>query len=273
MSASHTAPDAITLTRFTPDHIPGALRLSQEAGWPHRAEDWALTLSVSDGVVALEGDRVVGTALLSSFGPVAMVNMIIVDAAMRGRGLGRRLMNAVLESGADQELRLTATTDGLPLYEKLGFEVTGAVVQHQGVALPADPGRQVSFGAQVLQMAELDRAASGLERATLLDAIAADGEVLSCAGGFALLRDFGRGKLLGPVVARDCDTACALIRAAASHCAGQFLRIDLTGPALSAEMEALGLNHVGGGTAMALRQTSRTQDKYKTYALVSQALG
>ena len=64
------------LTAFTPAHLPQALRLSQQAGWPHRAEDWALTLSVSQGVVALDEGRVVGTALCSPFGPVASSSMV-----------------------------------------------------------------------------------------------------------------------------------------------------------------------------------------------------
>ncbi|WP_234818623.1 GNAT family N-acetyltransferase [Sinorhizobium fredii] len=48
------------------------------------------------------------------------INMIIVDESQRGRGLGRQLTSAVMELAGDRECRLTATSDGLPLYEKLG---------------------------------------------------------------------------------------------------------------------------------------------------------
>lgn len=265
-----TAPPV--LTDFTSEHIPGALRLSQAAGWPHRSEDWALTLSVSRGVVALKDGDVVGTALCSEFGPVVRINMIIVDERMRGQGLGRRLMNAVLDLAAGREMRLTATADGLPLYEKLGFMATGEVHQHQGIAVAAEPQLPVTTG-DADGIAAMDLAASGMDRPALLSRIAATGEVLRAEGGFALLRDFGRGKVLGPVVAADAATARALISAGASRCAGTFLRLDLADDALSAHAEALGLAPAGGGTVMLKPAQSRGPAPFETYALASQALG
>lgn len=276
-AASPLAADApeITITRFAPAHIAGALRLSREAGWPHRAEDWELTLSVSQGVVALEGDEVVGTALCSLFGEVATINMIIVDARMRGRGLGRKLMQAVLEIGGTRELRLTATADGLPLYEKLGFEATGEIFQHQGIAKAAAPELPVEVAAKVdaAALAAMDRVASGLDRAGLLATIAERGELLRAERGFALLREFGRGTVLGPMVAQDAETARALLAAGATRCAGEFLRVDLTGPALTDHAESLGLVHSGGGTAMKKAASAAPTSDFKTYALASQALG
>jgi GNAT superfamily N-acetyltransferase len=261
------------LEAFTPAHLPQALRLSEQAGWPHRAEDWALTLSVSQGVVALEGGRVVGTALCSAFGPVATLNMIIVEEAMRGRGLGRALMEAIIALAGDREMRLIATTDGLPLYEKLGFRATGQIAQYQGVAAGAMPELAVATGnpADIDRLAPTDRAASGMDRALLLRDIAAGGEVLLCNGGFALLRPFGHGRVVGPITAPDPATARALMADAASRCAGNFLRLDLRmGQGLEAMAASLGLARVGGGTAMVRNpQTSAPT----TFALISQALG
>ncbi|ANT63692.1 hypothetical protein AYJ57_24785 (plasmid) [Salipiger sp. CCB-MM3] len=268
------APEII-LAPFSPDHLTGALRLSREAGWPHRAVDWDLTLSVSKGVVAVQGGEVVGTALCSLFGEVAAINMIIVDARMRGRGLGRKLMQAVLEIGGTRELRLTATADGLPLYEKLGFEATGEIFQHQGIAKATAPELPVQVAAKVdaTALAAMDRAASGLDRAGLLATIAERGELLRAERGFALLREFGRGKVLGPVVAQDAETARALLAAGATRCAGEFLRVDLTDAALAPHAESLGLGHAGGGTAMKKAARAATDSEYTTYALTSQALG
>jgi GNAT superfamily N-acetyltransferase len=272
-------PDATTglaLVPFRAEHLPGAQALSAAAGWPHRAEDWALTLSVSHGVVALHAGRVVGTALCSVFGPVAALNMIIVDAAMRGRGLGRTLMAAIIDLAGAREMRLTATEAGLPLYRKLGFAEVGQIVQHQGVALAAVPERPVrSGGADIAALAQADTAASGMDRAALITRIAATGEVLRCDGGFALLRAFGRGHVLGPVVAQDATAARALMAAAATGLAGQFLRIDLPAErGLSGFAETLGLARVGGGTAMVRSpHPPRPPSPYHTFALASQALG
>ncbi len=267
----------IILKPFGPEHISDGVRLSQAVGWPHRVEDWALTLSVSEGVVALSDGAVVGTALCSTFGDVAAMNMIIVDAAMRGRGLGRVLMEQIIALGGARELRLVATADGLPLYEKLGFVPCGEILQHQGIARATLPDHPVSTGtlADAERLVAMDTKASGLSRADLIAAIAKKGEVLVADRGIALLRDFGRGCVLGPVVAQDDATARALVAEAARRCDGQFLRVDLPAQrGLAACAEDLGLVHVGGGIAMhrAPRSVPPSED-FRTYALASQALG
>lgn len=266
----------ITFAPFTADHLADALRMSQAVSWPHRAEDWALTLSVSSGVVALAEDRVVGTALCSSFGGVAALNMIIVDAALRGRGLGRALMERVIAIAGARELRLVATTDGLPLYKKLGFVATGQILQHQGIARAATPELPVAVGTvdDITRVVEMDRAASGLSRDALLGTIVRQGALLTADAGFAVVRDFGRGKVLGPVVARDAATARALMAKAASRCAGQFLRVDLVEEGGLAEYaEALGMASAGGGVVMHCCAKPAVPSEYNTYAFVSQALG
>ncbi|SDX64871.1 GNAT family N-acetyltransferase [Roseicitreum antarcticum] len=272
-----TQPDLTTLefTPFTAQHLTGALALSRALNWPHRLEDWALSFSVSQGVVAMAGGRVVGTALCSMHGPVATLNMIIVDEAMRGRGLGRQLMQRIIALAETREMRLVATDDGKPLYRKLGFEDCGQIVQLQGVANAATPERPVQAGPVDLELlAQMDTAASGLERVALLTRIAASGVTLRTDGGFALLREFGRGHVLGPVVAQDAGAGRALIAAGATQMAGQFLRIDVTAAhGLAPFVETLGLSPVGGGTAMVHSPRARAASDYHTYALVSQALG
>lgn len=266
------AEGAVTLVPFDPAHLSAALHLSQEAGWPHRAEDWALTLSASEGVVALAEGRVVGTALSSRFGCVATLSMILVDSAMRGRGIGRALTSAAMALAGDRELRLVATAAGAPLYDMLGFAEMGRIHQHQGHARPAVPERAVTTGGlpDIPRLADLDTAATGLARAPLLGAVAATGQVLLTEGGFALLREFGRGWVLGPIVTSDDTAARALLAEAAARCDGQFLRVDLRGGGLSDFAETLGLVGAGGGIAM--RRNIRTPAP-TSHALLSQALG
>lgn len=267
--------DTLQLLDFSPKHVPEALRLSQQVGWPHRREDWALTLSQSTGVVVCNDDRVVGTALVSLFGDVATLSMIIVDEALRGQRLGRTLMAAIIARAEDRELRLVATQDGLPLYRKLGFETAGEIAQLQGIARAVPPDRPVHEGAADLgPLVALDRAATGMDRTDLLRRITAEGTVLAAETGFAVLRDFGRGKLLGPIVAEDLGTAKALVAAASQTHAGGFLRLDTPDPELGAFAETLGLAHVGGGTRM--RRNAKAQARttpVQTFGLVSQALG
>ena len=135
----------ITFETMTPEHLDGAVELSRQAKWPHRREDWELVQSVSQGIVALEDERVVATIMMTPYGDdAATINMVIVDAAMRGRGLGRKLMEEALAKAGERTCYLVATQEGLPLYERLGFVATGEIVQHQGEALPVDAPAHVS---------------------------------------------------------------------------------------------------------------------------------
>ncbi|MBO9467812.1 GNAT family N-acetyltransferase [Tropicibacter sp. R15_0] len=269
------AVETLRLEAFEPEHLSDAVRLSQQVSWPHRAEDWALTLSQSQGVVAKLGDKVVGTALVSLFGDVATLSMIIVDQEQRGKRIGRRLMEAIIGMADGREMRLVATTDGLPLYRKLGFQVIGEVEQFQGIAVGVAPAIRVQIGDfDVNKLSAMDQAACGLDRQDLISRITSAGTVFHTENGFAVLRDFGRGKVLGPIVAKDLATAKALLSAAARAEAGTFLRIDTPDADLGAFAKTLGLESVGGGACMSARACgAQGKNEFQTFGLVSQALG
>ena len=124
----------IEFVTFRPAHIESAVALSRAENWPHRFEDWQMALQLSRGVIALdEAGHVVGTILVTSYGvDCAMINMVIVAKEMRGHGLGRKLMEKAFNLADGRPLRLVATADGLPLYEKMGFVASGTILQHQG---------------------------------------------------------------------------------------------------------------------------------------------
>ncbi|OCX59981.1 hypothetical protein BFP70_17940 [Thioclava sp. SK-1] len=274
--STQTSPETLSLVAFTADHISGAHRLSQAAGWPHRPQDWELLLGTSVGVVALSRGQVVGTALCSLFGDVAALNMIIVDEQMRGRGLGRRLMTEVIALAQSREMRLCATTDGLPLYQKLGFVKTGTVMQFQGIAKAGTPAHRIELGtaADIAKLAQMDHDSNGMDRHGLLMQIAQDARILLAQNGFALVRPFGRGYVVGPIVASDCTVALSLLAQAGTLCAGQFLRVDMA-PNAAMEQQAvgLGLDYVGGGTTMVHSARPRPVSAFTTYAIAAQALG
>jgi GNAT superfamily N-acetyltransferase len=275
--------DTLELTAFEDRHLDGALSLSLAAGWPHRREDWALSLSVSTGVVARDGDRVVGTALMSPFGDAsATINLIIVDRQLLGRGLGRRLTNTALALAGDRTCRLIATAEGLPLYEKLGFSAIQEIYQHQGFVEVSQPlvGIEWAETVNLPDLIALDSQAYGGDRGALMGQIASNGQfaVMRRAGSivaFAAVRPFGRSQVIGPVVAPDEELARQLIRFIAASRDGQFLRIDVPGDSdLSHWLEGLGFAHVGGGIAMTRGDGgSRQPQTPRTFALASQAFG
>ncbi|MFK3780509.1 GNAT family N-acetyltransferase [Agrobacterium sp. NPDC089420] len=273
----------IDIQSFQPEHLDAAVELSRQAGWPHRREDWALVLSLSRGFVALENGRVVGTAMATLLGDgCATVNMVIVDETMRGRGLGRQLMQAAMDAAEHRECRLVATADGLPLYEKLGFAASGEVLQHQGVPAVTERPAGVAWAETVAPatLAALDAQAFGADRTALFAALAQRARFAlvqeqGVIKGFAALRAFGRGDVVGPVVAENVEIAKDLIAFIFSERPGAFLRVDTTADTgLAPWLAERGLAHVGGGIAMRRPKAEITADRQlKTFALTSQALG
>jgi GNAT superfamily N-acetyltransferase len=93
------------------------------------------------GVVAEAAGRVVGSNFLWKDGAVAGVGPITIDPAAQNRGVGRRLMEAVIERARKQGIAsvrlLQAAYHGrsLSLYTKLGFEAREPLSVMQGPAL------------------------------------------------------------------------------------------------------------------------------------------
>nr|WP_299504841.1 GNAT family N-acetyltransferase [uncultured Rhizobium sp.] len=266
------------------EHLDDAVRLSRQSGWPHRPEDWRLALALSEGFVAVTGSgEVAGTILLTPYGAdCATINMVIVDESMRGRGLGRRLMEAAMTLAGDRPLRLVATAEGLPLYERLGFRETGTIVQHQGVAgsIAAPDNTRAATADDLPAILDLDRQAYGADRASLIRKLAEIGEyAVICREGqvaaFTAIRTFGRGEVIGPVVAPDLNDAKALVSHFISRRQGAFLRVDTgAGTGLAPWLEDQGFAHVGGGIAMARPVTiPPAAPAVTTFALANQALG
>jgi N-acetylglutamate synthase-like GNAT family acetyltransferase len=221
--------------------------------------------------------------MMTPFGSdAAAINMVIVDAAMRGRGLGRRLMDAALEKAGARNCRLVATTEGLPLYEKLGFVAVGEIVQHQGKALKVAAPATVSWARdnEHEKIYSLDRAAYDLDRSKLMSVLrhAAQFAVIREKGevaAFAGVRAFGRGLVIGPVVAASRQQAKDLIQFLLAHHDGDFVRLDTElSTGLGPWLVERGLAHVGGAIPMRRGpKTERVETSYRPYALVNQALG
>jgi GNAT superfamily N-acetyltransferase len=94
------------------------------------------------GVAALLGDKPVGSNFISFTDPVAGVGPITVDPGRHERGIGRALMNAVLDAARErgvETVRLmqdSFNSRSLSLYASLGFDVREPVALMQ--AAPAD---------------------------------------------------------------------------------------------------------------------------------------
>ena len=68
--------------------------------------------------------------------PLGSVGLVVVDRQQQGKGIGRRLMNLIIDEAGSRALQLVATKAGLKLYQQCGFREVGGIEQRQGVAAP-----------------------------------------------------------------------------------------------------------------------------------------
>jgi predicted N-acetyltransferase YhbS len=277
---------SLTLRPMTGPDIATATVLSREQAWPHRKEDWALFLEAGEGIVAERAGRVLGTVMAWRYGEdFATVGMVIVASEVQGQGVGRKLMEAMLDRLAGRTVVLNATAAGLPLYEKLGFVETGVIHQHQAIA----PGVAVAEGISGGRVRTMNRSddglgdlysrASGLDRTALFETLAANAHTVVLTRdrqtvGFAQDRRFGRGWLVGPVVAPDPGGAKALILHGLRTHAGTFCRLDVTGDSGLAEwLEEIGLPRVDSVKTMVRGRSPEPDPGISVHAIAAQALG
>jgi GNAT superfamily N-acetyltransferase len=214
--------------------------LSIGVGWPHRPKDWDFLRRAGHGIVAVDGiDRVFGSAMWFPYSQeFATIGLVITSPRTQAQGTGRWLMEQVFERCGDRNLTLNSTHAAYHLYLSLGFTKEATVYLWQGEIVsppppvPALAGELSSLStANIGEIAALDERAFGTNRQKLL-ALLSEGASISVlrrggeAVGFSMKREFGRGRVIGPIVAsNDCD-AVHLTAVHLKDLAGQFVRVD-----------------------------------------------
>ncbi len=232
---------SVTLRQMQEQDIAEGFALSQQMKWPHRREDWLQAWQHGKGMVALEGDTVIGTVLCWPWGSqLAMVGLVIVDERLQGRGIGKALMSGILSQLEGRNVRLHATEMGKGLYEKYGFIATGVVHQHQTPFLPVLQARTLPPGWHIRPATEsdlpaitaLDQAANGMNRPQLFAdlLVSACPDVLIDTAGtiqaVAVKRRFGRGYAIGPILGYQEERVRDLVAHHLSRLTGEFVRVD-----------------------------------------------
>ncbi|CCD85155.1 Conserved protein of unknown function; Putative GCN5-related N-acetyltransferase [Bradyrhizobium sp. ORS 285] len=277
------AADDVSLVPFSAHHLPGALKLSQDLRWPYRIEDWAFALQLGHGFVLERDGEVIASAAWFPYGEdCATMGMIIVSGAAQGRGYGARLMDALLAAAGPRTVLLNSTPEGQLLYTRRGFQPAGTIHQHQGnpvgrfEAPPLDVVRPLA-SSDVEAVARLDAEATGFQRRPLLERLleVGDAQVLLRNGdvaGYVISRLFGRGHVVGPVIAPTVDEARLLIKAALSRLEDRFVRIDTAADSgLSPWLETIGLPQVSDALTM-VRGTMPPSGPSCVFALSNQSL-
>ncbi|TIQ46207.1 MAG: GNAT family N-acetyltransferase [Mesorhizobium sp.] len=214
--------------------------LSISVRWPHRPKDWDLLRRAGQGIVAVDGiGRVFGSAMWFPHGDdFATIGLVITTPRAQAQGGGRWLMEQVLEQCGDRNLALNATHPAYPLYISLGFTSEAIDYMRQGQVpqslppMPALDGELNDLPSDRLgDITALDARAFGTNRARLLALLSDDASVVTLSRGgevvgYSMCREFGRGHVIGPIVARSDQDAVHLTAVHLKKLAGRFARVD-----------------------------------------------
>lgn len=216
---------------LTIDDLDDCGRLAKNRGWLPERHKWSLLFEVGEvyGIDAPDGDGLAATTVLTRYGDDhAVISMVLTASRYGRRGMARALMEHALAQAGDRVVSLHATENGRPLYERLGFRTVSRVAKLNGVFRGEPSGRTRSATeADLGAILELDVEVFGTDRSALLRRMSTFGEQVRVAeGGFGHCWRNDDNVVIGPVVARDAETARALIGDLALHVGGE-VRLDL----------------------------------------------
>jgi GNAT superfamily N-acetyltransferase len=196
--------------------LPGAMELSHSAGWNQTVEDWEMLLRLDpQGCFAIElDDRIVATTTLLCYGEkLAWIGMVLTRPEYRRMGFAKRLMQTALDRAAELEIeciKLDATAQGQPLYEKLGFQTEQIIErwfcdqpqknEHGKLALPYIPPSP-----------ETDLEAFGADRTPLLAELETRNVPATTVEAYCFSRTGTNFRYLGPCVAIESQPARVVI--------------------------------------------------------------
>ncbi|MBI5250472.1 MAG: GNAT family N-acetyltransferase [Desulfomonile tiedjei] len=214
---------SIRLRLMTIEDIPEAMRLKDIAGWNQTSVDWERFISASpDGCFAAEHQgRVIGTSTTIVYeGRFAWIGMVIVDLQYRGRGIGTALLEraiSYLDSRNVPCMKLDATPQGKPLYEKFGF-VSEYEIERWRLKRQAGEKIQQNGPVEIQDVLRLDREIFGADRSGLLGSLTEKAPDLTlvarqngCVAGYTFGRRGSLADHLGPWMANNWDVAASLL--------------------------------------------------------------
>ena len=233
--------DALPIRSLTLRDLTACADLSEDRGWSREERKWGLLLAAGrgHGIDAPDGG-LAAACVVTEYGPreqpsLAAVGMVLVAERHSRQGLGRRLMRHVLEEAGTTPLTLHATPLGRPLYEVLGFKVTGQAEMVRGHFVPSgrtDVLTRTATADDLPAILRLDAEVFGMDRTHIVTRLPAFADQLRVAEkdgriiGYAAAWPNMHTHVVGPLIARDTATAQALIASLAAH-TNRPLRTDI----------------------------------------------
>ncbi|MFH8802830.1 GNAT family N-acetyltransferase [Streptomyces sp. NPDC017936] len=236
------SPASFPVRRLTHRDLTACADLSEDRGWPREEHKWGLLLSAGKGYgIDDPQGGLVSACVVTEYGPhgrpeLGAIGMVLVAERYARQGIGRYLMRHVVSTMGTTPLTLHATPNGRPLYEKLGFEVTGRAEMVVGHFTSDGPGPGVATRAATAEdlstIIRLDGEVFGADRTHVIARLPAFADQVRVAEddgritGYAAAWPNMDTHVVGPLIARDTETAKALLTALAAH-TDRPLRTDI----------------------------------------------
>ncbi|MEV0175116.1 GNAT family N-acetyltransferase [Streptomyces sp. NPDC050803] len=226
------SPAALPIRRLTLRDLSACADLSENRGWPREEHKWGFLLTAGKGYGIDDPDGgLVSACVVTEYGPhgrpdLGAIGMVLVAERHARQGIGRRLMRHVVSAMGTTPLTLHATPYGRPLYEELGFKTTGRAEMLRGPFVPRGPEPTVATRAATAEdltaILRLDEEVFGSDRTPLITRLPAFADHLRVAEdngriiGYAAAWPNMDTHVVGPLIARDTETAKALIASLAA---------------------------------------------------------
>jgi GNAT superfamily N-acetyltransferase len=194
---------------MTEDDIADAIELSAMAGWNQTRKDWGMLLELAPaGCFAVEVDSHLAatTTLLCHGARLAWIGMVLTKPQYRHQGLARRLLAHALDQADSlgiETVKLDATEQGQPLYEKFGFCAEQPVERwfRPGTSHAVDSGPPSQLLETSLETwRALDMEAFGVDRSSMLRKLGPRSTCRSVSRSYLLTRPGRQSEYLGPCV-------------------------------------------------------------------------
>jgi hypothetical protein len=162
----------------------------------------------------MDGELAATTTLLCYGTRLAWLGMVLTKIKFRGQGLARRMLLEALKLAVQMNIetvKLDATEQGRPLYEKLGFRFEQPVERW---VRPGE-GSMLAFDTKPNSLSHeqlsADEEAFGSERTQFLQKLVERNRPLVAGKSYLLARSGSRTGYLGPCVSTDAKVALSLI--------------------------------------------------------------
>ncbi|MGW3862721.1 GNAT family N-acetyltransferase [Streptomyces sp. NPDC005047] len=278
------------IRRLTLRDLTACADLSEDRGWPREEHKWGFLLTAGTGYgIDDPGGGLVAACTVTKYGPhgrpsLAAIGMVLVAERHARQGVGRRLMRHVVSELGTTPLTLHATPYGRPLYEELGFKVTGRAEMVRGRFTPVGPEPAIATRAATAEdlttILRLDEEVFGADRTPIVTRLPAFADQLRVAEedgriiGYAAAWPNMDTHVVGPLIARDTETAKALIGSLAAR-TDRPLRtdIDVRHEELLAWVRERGLAVVAPNAVMTYGITELPGDWTRRFAPLTVAAG